>query len=1072
VEWRVLGPLVVLGDDARDLTPRGPQQRRLLTALVAAAPELVTIDTLADLLWPHGAPSANALQAQVSKIRRALGGVSITGDGRGYALVPAPGDRVDATVFEELARAARRAVDGGDHHAAAERYGEALRLVRGTSLHDVADAEAFRPHVARLEALIAAARRGRAEALLAVGHVDDATAELEAHLAAAPLDEGGWASLMVAQARLGRQGDALRTYQRARRILTDELGIEPGPELREMERRVLDQDPRLVDGARSLDAEHSPAATQRAPVGRIARRVPARLTPLIGRDDVLASILADIDESRLVTLVGPGGAGKTSTAFEIAREWSAGAAVVAELAPIGDPDAVASEVAAALGLSAADAPLAGITATTFERLVDAIAGQRLLLVLDNCEHVVDAAAKLVHRLLEACDGLTVLATSREALSVPGERVVVLPPLAERAAVELFAQRARAAAPGASFDDDGDVIAEICQRLDGLPLAIELAAARVRSMAPAEVLDRLDDRFTLLSAGVRTLEPRQQTLRAVVDWSHDLLDEAERAVFRRLAAFSGGATLAAAEVVCADGEQVLAAHVAGTVERLIDKSLVVAEREHGAVRYTMLQTLMDYADERLREAGEVERVRDRHARYYAELIAPALHGLLGRDQRAWIERVSSERENVRLALDVALAQGDADLALALTAPLGWYFYMVAQTDVGAQALEDALSCPGVADPGRRALALAHYGWLAANGPEIGVALDATAEAIDLTACVDDAWLEAFVLATRVMACFFGGRIDEVRGHVAALDDAARRSGDGWAAALAALVRGEIAHHEGRAADAEAAFWDAAGGFERVGDEFSLAITLTEAAEMAEVYGDYDHAVDLLHRGIEASERVGFSGHPLGMRARLGNVEALRGNLDLAERLHLELLADIGDVSLPWLRSTSYAGLAMIARRRGRPEEAERWLATSWALARTRDVPVVRAMVLSGRGYTADQLGDGDAALQLQLEALQVSVGHGMPRAIANGLEGVAGAIALSSDAGDQQRAARLLGAADAIRRRTGGPMPPAERFDVDRAERRCRAALGDEAFAAAYAAGASTSVDDAVADALGVHVPAD
>jgi predicted ATPase/DNA-binding SARP family transcriptional activator len=1070
VELRVLGPLVVIADDGTDVTPRGPQQRRLLAALVAAAPEILTVDTLVDLLWTDGAPSANALQAQVSKIRRLLGATTITGDRRGYALVPAAGDRVDVADFERLVDGAARSAAAGDDAAAADQYATALALVRGAPLHDVAETDAFRPAATRLAGLVSAARRGRADALLATGQVGHAVAELEGHLARTPLDEGAWAALMVGRARQGRQADALRTYQRARRILADELGIEPGPELRAVERQVLEQDPAVFAARTSRDAGAG-AEVRHVAVGRIRRRLPARLSPLIGRDAVLDAIRTDLFEHRLVTLLGPGGAGKTSAATEVARSWDTGPAVLVELAPVGDPDSVAVEIAAAIGLTVSEGPVAG--ASTFDRLVDAIAGEQVLLVLDNCEHVVDTAAKLVHRLLEACEDLTLLATSREALSVPGERVVALPPLDEVDAVRLFVDRARAVAGvDVDVDDDEDVVAEICRRLDGLPLAIELAAARVRSMQPAEVLERLDDRFALLAGGGRTIEARQQTLRAVVDWSHDLLDDSERAVFRRLAAFSGGATMSAAEAVCADGDDVLVADVSGIVERLIDKSLVVVERAGGPARYTMLQTLHDYAAERLRESGEVERVLERHARYMDALLAPARHGLTGPEQQSWIELITIERENVRVALDVAVARGDADLALSLASSVGWYFYMVAQTDMGAQAMETALSCPGMADPVRRALVLAHYGWLAANGPNIDIAIDATQEAVSLTASFDDPWIETFVLTTRMMALFFGGRVAEVRELMPQLEAAARRSGDDWSRSLAAVVRGEIANYEGRPAAAESAFAEAICGFERHGDEFSVSLTLTEAAEIAESRGDYEHAVELLTRGMETSERVGFSGNPLGMRARLGNLEALRGNLDAAERLHRQLLDEIGDHPLPWLRAMSHVGLATIARRRGRPDDAEAWLDGAWMTARGRQAPAMRAMVLAAQGYTADQCGDGERALRRQVDGLAISVEHGMPRAIANALEGVAGALALSSDDEEQVRAARHLGLADAIRRRTGGPMPAGERFDVDRAESRCRTFLGDDAFDAAFAVGAGADVDDVVDEVLRAHVASD
>ncbi|MGH9133744.1 MAG: ATP-binding protein, partial [Ilumatobacteraceae bacterium] len=549
------------------------------------------------------------------------------------------------------------------------------------------------------------------------------------------------------------------------------------------------------------------------------------------------------------------------------------------------------------------------------------------------------------------------------------------------------------------------------------------------------------------------------------WSHDLLDEAERAVFRRLTVFGGGATLDAAEVVCGDDELVPSRQVGAIVERLIDKSLVMVERSSGGIRYSMLQTLAEYGSERLRESGEVESVHDQHARYMADLLEPALHGLLGPAQRRWIDTITAERDNLRIALDVAVATGDANLALRLTAPVGWYFYMVGQADFGTAALEDALSVPGAVDPDLRAIALAHYGWLSANGPNMATAMEATAEAYALAALTSDPWTEAFVVTTRIMGLFFGGHMDDVRELMVAVEDAARRADDAWTDAMVALVRGVVAQFDGIPGSTEASLWEAIRLFEEVGDEFSLAIALTEASEIVEMYGDYDAAIEMLGRGLELGERVGFSVKLLAMRARLANVETLRGNTERAERLHLELLDETTDELVPWLRSMSYTGLSSIARRTDRPEQALEWIEQAWDVSCNREAPLMKGLVLVGRGYSADLVGDHDQAVAHQRRGLELALVHSTPRGLANSLEGMAGALAIAPDGSLHTIAARLLGAADGLRRRSGGAMPPAERFDVDRAERRTRQALGDEAFDAAFAVGAAGDVQALIDELL-------
>jgi len=1045
VRFEILGPVAAHRGD-EDVTPRGSLQRRLLAALLMAAPHPVAVDALVEVLWPAGAPSANALQAQVSKLRRAVAPVPIESGPAGYALV-APIGSIDRERLENELEWAADAVST-EPAAVAARLGVVRAAVRGEPLDELADVDLARAERTRLTLLLEALDTRRLEALVAAGDATGALPELEALVATQQLDEHLWALLMKAQYMLGRQADALGTYRRARRVLAEELGVEPGPELEATQRLVLDHDPALGAGR--------PPRTRR-------HRVPARLSSFVGRADLVAAIDDRLAASRLVTLLGPGGVGKTTSAMEALRDRP-GVVEIVELAPLlaDDPADVMTAVLTSLGGIDSPPNATRDELSLSERVIGALAGAPTTLLVDNCEHIVGAAAKVVHELLEACPELRVVATSREALGVPGEHVVPVPPLDEEPAIELFVQRAAAAGGKIEIERDRPVIAEVVSRLDGLPLAIELAAARTRSLTAQQLRDRLDDRFAVLARGPRTVDRRQQTLRDVVDWSHALLDEAEQRVLRRLSAFEGGASLDGAQAVCGDDEVVLAAEVEVVVERLIDKSLVVTDRRADEIRFRMLETIQSYARERLGASGEQEAVLLRHAGWFAALVEQAGRGITGADQRRWLDVLAVERENHRAALDVALAYGDATLALRLTAPLGWYTYVTGQFELGAQMLDDALGCPGHGRPADRALALAMYGWLLANGPDLERARSAADEALLLLADVDDGWVETLVLACWMMVSFFLGDLDAVRSTIDDARAAAARADDPWSSAMVELVRGEILDMTGDGEHADEAFATAAAGFERVGDHFAYSICLGEAAAVAGARGDYDRAAGLLARAIESAESKGFSSHPIALRASLANVEILRGDLLLAERMHLEVLEALEGQPFQWLRTISWTGLAMIERRRGDAAAAQRWLDEAWELRRTQKVPHMQALVLVAQGFTADMRGDGATALALQLRGLDISLEIDNPRGVAYSLEGVAGALAALDGAQVADLGAQLLGRADAIRRRSGGPMPAAERFDVDRAEARLRGRLGPAAFERAVAAGADASNDELIA----------
>jgi predicted ATPase len=528
------------------------------------------------------------------------------------------------------------------------------------------------------------------------GRHGEVVPELEALVAEHPLRERFAGQLMLALYRCGRQADASRAYHATRAVLVEELGMQPGPPLRELHQRVLDQDPTLAPAPRVTDAEvprpaSSPAA--RAP----AHNLPVELTSFIGRERELNQISALLSEARLLTLTGAGGSGKTRLALRAGRQVAAGypdGVWLVELAALADRALVGKSLAITLGIRQEDG-----------RLIDTLKRQlrsaQMLVIIDNCEHLAGACAELSHELLSASEGLRIVATSREPLNVTGEVTWLVPGLSlpdsdsvprpdelERyAAPRLFTERARSVKPGFAVGGDAEAIARLCARLDGMPLAIELAAARVRTLSPGEILERLDDRFHFLTAGSRDALPRQRTLLATVEWSHDLLSSTEQTLFRRLSVFAGGWTLADAEQVCADND-LPAKEIVEVVCGLVDKSLVVADSPPGGpTRYRLLETLREYAAGRLGTAGEQQTIRRRHFDYYLELADRAHEEKLLSGSDAGMRALAPDFENLRAGLAFAQAADPHGLLRLATAMEG--LWLAGNLGEGRSWLEQAL-----------------------------------------------------------------------------------------------------------------------------------------------------------------------------------------------------------------------------------------------------------------------------------------------------------------------------------------------------------------------------------------------
>ena len=635
-EVRLLGPVQVVRSGG-EVRLGGPRPRAVLALLVLEAGRVVPAERLIEDAWRGGPPreAAATLRSYVSRLRGALApDAALVARGGGYVLGVDP-EAVDAVRFERLAASGQAVLGRGEPAAAAGFFREALGLWRGRALADVDEAEPLAREAARLEELRLVAVEGRLEADIELGLHAEMIGELEGLVASYPLRERLWRLLVLALYRAGRQADALAAYRRARDLLALELGLEPGEELRRLEQAVLRQ-----------EVPSAPPSRQ--------HNLPAPLTSFLGREQDLARVEKLLAEARLVTLSGPGGTGKTRLAVE------AGARAVsrfrdgvwlAELAGVAEPALVAAQVMTALGVrQAGDVPV-------LEALIYRLRPAELLLVLDNCEHLLDACAELTRALLRAAPGLRVLATSREPLGFPGEvncpvRPLDLPPeqsdpyaIAHAAAVRLFMDRG-AAARGATAGEVAPVaVAErICRTLDGLPLAIELAAARLSTLSAAEIEAHLADRLQFLAYRRPAADPRHQALRAAIDWSYDLLTAEERQFLAELSVFAGTFALAQVADVCAGGDQSAALEV---IDRLAGKSLVVAEQAKDGTRYRLLDTIRYYAADQLTQAGGTDAARQRHTTVFLELA----------EQERRLAALAREQDNFRAALEWSLARGD-------------------------------------------------------------------------------------------------------------------------------------------------------------------------------------------------------------------------------------------------------------------------------------------------------------------------------------------------------------------------------------------------------------------------------
>ena len=1022
--------------DGRDIPAEGWTRRKAaaLVKLLALAPgHRLHREQAMELLWPELDPeqAANSLHQALHAARRTLAGDGA--DGGRYLILrdqvvqfePRLAIWVDAVAFEAAAAEAHRRRNP-------DAYRSALALYAGDLLPD----DRYKPWAGdRREALRAeylALLLGLAGCREAAGASADAIAAVRRVVAVDPLNEPAHRALMRLHARSGQRQHAIRQFHTLRDALASELGVEPEPESQRLYEQVR---------AGEIAAE--------APTGGVGgqrprHNLPAPVSSFIGREREKAEVRRLLAGTRLLTLTGPGGCGKTRLALEVAGEivdayddgvWSI------EFAPLTDPALLPQAVAAALGVR--ESPSQPLRDTLSAWLKP----RRTLLILDNCEHLIDACARFAESLLRAAPGLSILATSREPLRIAGEATWLVPSLSlpdpggpadldrllESEAVQLFLDRAGRAVPGFGLTpENGASVAELCYRLDGIPLAIELAAARVRALGVGQIVARLGDRFRLLTGGSRAALSRQQTLRAALDWSYDLLSEPERALFARLAVFAGSFDLPAVEAVVGGGvpgmdrtgEGPPPPLVLDLLLQLVDRSLVAVGNDGDVARYHLLETMRDYARERLVERGELDALRRAHADHYAALAKRADRQLRGVEQAAWVERLEREHDNLRAALEWYRTEaevGRPEPGLELAGTLHWFWHLGGHFSEGTAWLERLLAHRAGMRTEGLATALTGSGILASTTGGFARAQRLLDDAIAIWRELDrPAGLALALTWSGWCALFLGGPSEARARHGEGLA-LFTRLGDRWGIALASLGLGFDAAESDEHALARELFERSLALFRDLRDDWGVATTLQQVANLTYRLGDFATARELVADVLALEQRMGDR----------------------------------------WLEVQSRLLLGEIARAEEEYETAASAVAASLELAQAIGHRTALAWALRDAGFVAlarhDSLG-ARARFRKSMAHFRVDA-HRLGLVCC--LIGMAGVAAAE---GRPDAAARHLGTAQAALERLGLALAPADRGEAERIAAAARTAIGDAAFTTAREAGRNVPLEEALAAA--------
>lgn len=1034
VEIRILGPVEAV-DGGEPVALGGLRERSLLALLALSPGQTLSSDLIIDQLWGEDLPAnpANALQALVSRLRRALGAGVIVTKAPGY-LLDVPPDAVDASKFHNLVDAAQAEPDPRQR---GQQFRKALSLWRGAPLAEFALEEFAQRDRAALEELQLLAIEGRIVADLESGAGAEVVPELEELIAAHPLRESLRASQMLALYRAGRQADALRAYTAARDALGEELGIEPGPELRAMEESILMQDPELRG---AVAAPARPRST-----------LPARLASFIGREAAMAEVAEAFATSRLVTLTGAGGAGKTSLAIEVGRgledEYADGVWLV-ELAPVVDPSRVVDALVSALSLEQVggfgNAPATDVDAVA--TVIEYLRNRRALLILDNCEHVVAAAAALAESVLLACSSVEMLATSRDRLGIPGELLWRVPSLdTASAAVELFVERAQAVLPSfAPSEDEIELIADICGKVDGMPLAIELAAARVRSLPIEEIRRRLDSDIGVLSGGPRSATHRQQTLRGTIDWSYQLLDPQEADLFATLSVLHGTFGLDAAEAVASEKvDDVLA-----SLERLIDSSMVTPI---AAGRYRMLETLRVYAGDKLGDTADA--TMSRLLAYFLDVMEPAQNRLRGPQQLQWLDRIEADHDTMRNVLDWAVDHAPAD-GLRLAGMLGWFWYLRGSSAEARERLSAFLEAAG---PGAdaRARGDAHFFHsLCSPAPEL--VRDGFVVAGD---CYAEAGFISGLANAKAMVATWGFEMAE---SIALLDEAADLSveaGYEWGVALVRFLQAGVASNGQDFTAAADLSEEAVARFAACGDSWGQGYSLFFEGVIHRQLGDYERAEAVFRDALDHARPMRLRREMAPVMSELASIAMNRGEYEEAKRWLVEAQRYADEVPFAGSQGMVRNAQGRLARLQGDLVEARRLHQEALELYEQTDSHGGLAYSHSCLGFTAEMSGELDEAKTHHQAALEQAQAAGDGFAVALALEGMGGALIAE---GEPERGVELISAGLAAREDAGAPLPERERFDIDRALEIAESALNAEAWNKAMEYGGSLDLDAAVA----------